>query len=156
LLLLSPLACQQNGKEEQDQPALGVIVPLSGSTATMGSSIVRDLQMLNLKTLALHFEDDQCDPKQAISVYRRLRLKSVKYFYLACSGSVLALAPLAKKDGTLIITAYAGASAIRTTGPEVIRYIPDALSISQEIVKYLRQRNDARIGLLHEEQDWQR
>lgn len=127
-----------------DLLTVGIISPLSGEVATMGEGIKRSIGLAllqaeasNKKAVTVRYEDDQCDSKKAISAYQLLKQLDVKVFYIACSGSVLAVAPLAKQNGDLILTAYAGSSEIRKTGDEVIRFIPDALSVTDAIIKYV-------------------
>lgn len=132
---------------------IGVIVPLSGPAASMGTSIESALRLVHPKSLALVFEDDQCEAKRALAAYHKLKAQGVRVFYAACSGSIMALAPFAKSDGNLILTGYAGSAAIRKTGPEVIRFNPDAVSIAEVIASDLKNR-PARIAILFEEQDY--
>lgn len=135
---------------------IGVIVPMSGQVASMGEAVQNAINLGDYKNLRPVFEDDPCDAKKAISAYQKLKLEDVKIFYVACSGSVMALAPLAEQNGDLILTAYAGSAEIRRTGTEVIRFIPDALSVGEAMVQYVDTPalKNKKIGLLHEEQDY--
>ena len=133
------------------------IGPFSGEAASLGETLQKSLELAELEVVELLFQDDQCDPKQAISAYNFLKNKGVAIFYTACSGSTLALAPLAKEDGNLIVTAYAGSSEIRNTGDEVIRFVPDGLSIAEVISSELRRENPERTyGIFFEQQDYAR
>lgn len=134
---------------------IGVISPMSGPAASMGEEVANTINLANTTSVALTFEDDQCDAKKALSAYQKLKSEDVHVFYVTCSGSVLALAPLAKQDGNLIVTAYAGSSEIRATGDEVIRFIPDGVSVAKAMAEYVSKLPaQSRIGLLYEEQDY--
>jgi branched-chain amino acid transport system substrate-binding protein len=133
--------------------ALGVITPMSGPVASMGEGIKNDIELVD-SNLVVKYEDDECDPKKAVSAYNNLKLQNVKVFYVGCSGSVLALAPLAKQNNDLIITAYAGSAEIRKTGDEVIRFVPDALTVAESMSEYLSNYKDKKIALFYENQDY--
>ncbi len=137
---------------------VGVILPLSGPSASMGESLSGALKLADANSISLLFEDDQCEAKKALAAYYKLKAEGVHVYFLACSGSILALAPVVKKDGGLILTSYAGSAAIRKTGDEVIRFNPDAFSIAEALREYLTAteegRNLKRLALLYEEQDY--
>lgn len=144
-----------NSEVKIERPVkIGVIIPLSGPVASMGEPIKNAIELQAYQNILPIFEDDPCDAKKAISAYQKLKLENVKIFYAACSGSVMALAPLAAQNGDLIVTAYAGSAEIRKTGTEVIRFIPDALSVGEAMVKHISTLEGKKIGLLHEEQDY--
>lgn len=136
-----------------EQMKLGVIVPLSGSAVLMGDSLRGVVELANLKHLRTIFEDDRCDGKTALSAYLKLRNEGVHVFYMACSGSILAVAPQAKRNGDLILTTYAGSSKIRESGDEVIRLNPDAISIADGVLKLLSAQ-DYPTAILYEEQEY--
>jgi ABC-type branched-subunit amino acid transport system substrate-binding protein len=151
LLVLS----QRSSNETVGTIKIGVIGPFSGPAQTIGEEIMNSILLASSSRLQISFEDDQCDSKKAISSYEKLKLQSVHVYYVACSGSVLALSPIVKEDNNVILTAYAGSSAIRETGDEVIRFIPDALSIADKMAQYSKQiASTSKIGLLYEKQDY--
>lgn len=134
---------------------IGVINPMTGPAGSIGEEVANSLKLASSSSVTLLFEDDQCDAKKAISAYMKLKEEGVHIFYLSCSGSVMAVAPLVKEDGNLIVTAYAGSSEIRKTGDEVIRFIPDALSIAGAMADYvLKLPATSTIGLLSEVKDY--
>ena len=136
---------------------IGVIGPLTGPAGTIGEEVADTIRLASSTSSQVIFEDDQCDTKKAVSSYLKLTQQNTHIFYVSCSGSVLALAPLAKTDGNLIVTAYAGSSEIRKTGDEVIRFIPDALSVADAMATYasrLPVNSNSKIGLLYEAQDY--
>ncbi|MCB0336388.1 MAG: hypothetical protein KDD62_08780, partial [Bdellovibrionales bacterium] len=79
-------------------------MPLTGSGALIGKSIQGVTKLAQLNSIEPVFEDDQCVGKHAVSAYLKLRQQDIRVFYMACSGSILAIAPLAKKNGDLILT----------------------------------------------------
>lgn len=136
--------------------AIGAIMPLSGPAANIGEGLKRALDMAEPKNIKIVYADDECNTAKAISAYNNLKTQKIKIYFVACSGSVMALAPLAKADNNLIITGYAGSSEIRKTGDEVIRLDPDAVSIVNALVKELSTPEWAtkKFAILHEKQDY--
>lgn len=147
-----------NQPETSAEPIkIGVINPTSGPAGSVGEEVVNSMNLASSSrsNLSISYEDDQCDPKKALSAYMKLKTEGVRVFIVSCSGSVLALAAPAKQDGNLVLTAYAGSSEIRKTGDEVIRLIPDAVSIAGEMGKYVNALPEtAKVGLLYESQDY--
>ena len=133
---------------------VGVIVPLTGPAASMGVAIRKALELSTQSEIEFIFEDDLCSAQKALAAYHKLTPQSVKVFYVACSGSLLALAPIVKKSGNLILTAYAGSAAIRELGTEKIRFVPDAISVLEQMEIYFKQNPKLKFGLLFEEQDY--
>ncbi|MBN8549375.1 MAG: ABC transporter substrate-binding protein [Deltaproteobacteria bacterium] len=132
---------------------VGFIVPLTASSSLMGESLVGVVKLAELQNVSVQFEDDRCEGKNALSAYFKLRSQGVHVFYLACSGSILAVAPHAKQNGDLILTTYAGSSRIRETGDEVIRLNPDAVSVAEGLVPLLAP-NMLPTVVLYEEQEY--
>lgn len=158
VFLAGALLALSTARSYADQPnQLGVIMPLSGPAASYGATLEGAFRLAHAAHMRMVIEDDQCEAKKALSSYEKLRLQGVRVFYVACSGGVLALAPLAKAQGTLILTTNAASAAIRQTGTEVIRLNPDGVSIARQVTAYLKNRFGAAlsvVALLHEEQDY--
>ncbi len=157
LIIVIIIAVQHSSSAPTTGPIkVGVINPSSGPAAHTGEEVLNTLKLATTTSATLLYEDDQCDAAKAISAYQKLKGEGVHVFMVSCSGSVLALAPIAKKDGNLILTAYAGSSEIRKTGDEVIRFIPDALSIAGAMATYVSKlkATSTKIGLLYEDQDY--
>ena len=132
---------------------IGFIAPLTGTGSRMGESLREVLQMAHLKNITPVFQDDRCEAKAALSAYNQLRGQGIRVFYMACSGSILAVAPLAKRNGDLILTTYAGSARIRETGDEVIRFNPDALSVAEAVARLVSPELRP-TTILYEEQDY--
>ncbi len=134
---------------------IGVINPMTGPAGTVGEQVVNAIKLASSTSLQVVVEDDQCDSKKALSAYMKLKQEGVRVFYISCSGSLLAVAPLAKADNNVILTAYAGSSEIRKTGDEVIRFIPDSLSIADAMSTYVSGLSSTtKLGLFYENQDY--
>lgn len=132
---------------------LGMIVPLTGPGALMGKSLTGVAKLAETKRLKIVFEDDTCNGKDALSAYRKLRSSGVRVFYMACSGSILAVAPLAKKNGDLILSTYSASTRVRQLGNEVIRLNPDAQAVAG-LVPSLLKKDWRPTAVLYEEQEY--
>ena len=156
IALITALAvCLANGTRAENK--IGLILPLSGGTASYGVTTLGAFELAQPSSYVMLKEDDQCDAKRAVTAYRLLQKKGVRIFYVGCSGGVLAIAPLARKDGTLVLTSYGAAAKVRETGKEVIRLIPDAVSVADALAAYVREHFPGRaekVALVHEEQDY--
>lgn len=143
---------------ETQKIALGVIAPLTGPAASMGESLMGAVKIAPQDALQIFYEDDQCDAKRALAAYQKLSRQGVHVFMVACSGSIMAIAPYAKSRHELIVTSYSGSAAVRSTGAEVIRFNPDAVSLAEAMAKLfveeLPYKQYANVGILYEEQDY--
>lgn len=131
----------------------GFIVPLTGTGSLMGKSLQGVSELASLQSTKVFFEDDQCIGRNALSAYQKLKSEGVKVFYIACSGSILAVAPLAKKNGHLIFSTYSASTEVRKLGSEVIRLNPDANSVAKAFLDLIDD-SDKSIGVLYEQQDY--
>lgn len=156
IIFLTIVGIRKNVSQSEELSQIGVIMPLSGPVAELGEGLKRALDMAEPKNVRLVYEDDQCNTAKAISAYQKLKLENIRVFFVACSGSVMALAPIAKNDGNLIITGYAGSAEIRKTGDEVIRFDPDAVSIANALIRELSDSvfSGKKFALLYEIQDY--
>ncbi|WP_439617286.1 branched-chain amino acid ABC transporter substrate-binding protein [Shinella sp.] len=89
--------------------------PLTGPLATIGDQFKQGAQAaadaINAKggvlgrQIKLQFEDDQCDPKQAVSVANRIAASGVKFVDgHACSGSSIPASAVYAENGTLMMS----------------------------------------------------
>jgi branched-chain amino acid transport system substrate-binding protein len=154
IIILSIFVYGLEKRGNSPTPAIiGVIAPLTGDASSMGELVKKTIGLEGYKNFSVKFEDDACDPKKAVSAYNSLKLENIKVFYMACSGSVLSVAPLAKQNGDLIITAYAGSAEIRKSGDETIRFIPDAESVGLAMANYIKSLpSTSKYALLYEDQ----
>jgi branched-chain amino acid transport system substrate-binding protein len=98
-----------------DDLVIAVAGPLTGPLATIGDQFKQGAQAaadaINAKggvlgrKIKLELEDDQCDPKQAVSVANRIVANGVKFVDgHACSGSSIPASAVYAENGTLMMT----------------------------------------------------
>ena len=143
-------------KDDGEKIKVGLIMPLTGPAASVTDDLQKSVKMYGERAKNIQFavQDDQCTGKGALSAYNILKSQGVKVYVVACSGSILALAPVVKEDDNVIMTGFGGSIEIRKTGDEVIRFIPDGLSISENLVNIVKQNPDKKYILMHEKQDY--
>lgn len=114
---------------EKETIKIGAILPLSGKAASIGDDTKKAIDLaldkLNQENeikLEVIYEDEKCDPKEAVSAYQSLSFRGVKIFIGAvCSPSTLAIAPLAEKNKDFMITPGSGADTISDAGDYIFR-----------------------------------
>lgn len=98
-----------------DDLTIAVAGPLTGPLASIGDQFRQGAQAaadaINAKggvagkQIKLQFEDDQCDPKQAVSVANRIAAASIKFVDgHACSGSSIPAAEVYAENGVLMMS----------------------------------------------------
>jgi branched-chain amino acid transport system substrate-binding protein len=98
-----------------DDITFAVAGPMTGPLATIGDQFKQGAQAaadaINAKggvmgrQVKLQFEDDQCDPKQAVSVANRIAASGIKFVDgHACSGSSIPASAVYAENGTLMMS----------------------------------------------------
>jgi branched-chain amino acid transport system substrate-binding protein len=107
---------------------IGAILPLTGSAGSLGEYMRNAINLATEKAnknrplIEVYFEDEKCDPKEAVSAYQALRVKGIKLIIGAgCSSSTLAIAPLAEQDRVVLITPSSAADKISEAGDYIFR-----------------------------------
>ena len=104
IIILLLLLCSCSPTEEI---RIGVIAPLSGPTANWGQNVVKAIDLayeeLDHDQVKIIYEDDQLDPSQTISAYRKLKNEGIDAIITVASGPSNAIAPLAEEDGIIMI-----------------------------------------------------
>ncbi len=107
---------------------IGVILPLSGKAASIGEDMRYAIDLAaeeinkDKKIVEIIYEDEKCDPKEAVSAYQAVILKGVKLIIgAACSSSTLAIAPIAEKDRVVLLTPASAADKISEAGDYIFR-----------------------------------
>lgn len=135
---------------------IGVSLPLSGGSASEGIDLQKMLLFAN-KHLAndsydFVFEDDQCSNKHAVNIAHKFaeisQIKNVLGF--ACSGAVLASAPIYNKSQITVIALATGAPEISEAGDYIFRTIPSLNVAARKLFEHAT-HHYKKIGILSEE-----
>jgi len=139
---------------------IGVIVPLTGPGASIGTTLKEALEwkIEELKAqgvpIELYIEDSQSDVKQAVSAFQNLvNVKGVGLIFTITSSAGLALKPLAEENKVLVWA--------DTTHPNQTRDSHYVLRHSNIVEKdvavigdFIKQKSYKRIGLIYQQDDW--
>ena len=114
---------------------IGISLPLSGEAAVYGREMQVVYNFANERladnSYQLVFEDDKCSAKEAITVAQKLiDYDQVNYITgFACSGALLAAAPLYERAHKLVVSAATSAPEVSDAGDFIFRVWPsDALA----------------------------
>ncbi|MCQ2425853.1 MAG: ABC transporter substrate-binding protein [Lachnospiraceae bacterium] len=115
LMMVMALASCTGAKNDGKKLVIGATGPLTGDNASYGISVKKGAEIavkeinaaggINGITFELMFEDDVCDPTNAVNAYNTLMDKGMQVSLGAVtSGACVALTEEARKDGILMIT----------------------------------------------------
>ena len=155
LILVAAALIWNPKKQDSDTITIGAVLPLSGKAAQYGKWIQEGLELgkdqindqggINGKKLAIIYEDDAANPKDAASAMQKLtKINKVPVVYGSWASScVLAQAPIAEQSRTVLI-AEAISPKIRDAGDYVFRMQPDARYYIRQLVPFVFDQMGAR------------
>jgi branched-chain amino acid transport system substrate-binding protein len=151
IILFAPFGCngqksstpkEESGALSTASIAIGAILPLTGDAAAYGQSMKRGMELAFSQLPCdgkLLFEDSQADPKQAVSAYQKLRDLHEVTLVLGpfTSGETLAVAPIAERDQTVIVSTGASAPEISQAGEYTFRIVTSDLYDADVLARYI-------------------
>jgi len=135
---------------------IGVSLPLSGGAASEGIDLQKILQFANRNlangTYDLIFEDDKCNNSEAVTIAKKFVTIDKVDFVLgyACSGALLAAAPIYEKSNVIAFGLATGAPEITNAGDHVFRTIPSLEIAGKRLAEHASKRFK-QIAILSEE-----
>lgn len=138
---------------------IGVSASLSGDGIAYGTDVKNGALFANEKfgrgRLELIIEDDRCNGKGAVSsAHRLVNISQVKYVIgYACSGALLAAAPIYERSQVVVMGTATSAAAITHAGKYIFRTWPSDLESSKVLHPLILPRHK-RLGILSEETDF--
>ncbi|RMG41177.1 MAG: amino acid ABC transporter substrate-binding protein [Candidatus Dadabacteria bacterium] len=157
----SGLASAYGANNDPDQYSIGVILPLSGSAATLGNYVkngielaYNDLSPERKRGLKLYFEDDQLKSRNAVSAFQKLySSERINAVFVLGSGIGNAVSPIAerKKVITVAIGASDGGIAIGKKYSFTHWVVPEVEA--EVMAKELKKRDYKRLAIISTEQE---
>lgn len=144
---------------QEKQVLLGVSAPLSGEAAGWGTDIKNILLFVNEKLAGnkykLVFEDDRCNGKDAVTAAHKLiDIEKVRYTIgYACSGALMAAAPLFERSKIVVVDTAASAPSISHAGEYIFRTFPSDAGSASALFAHMSSKHK-RIGLLTEQTEF--
>ena len=155
--LLSQAAQAQEKTAQKIQ--VGVSTALTGNASTYGNDIRNALTFANERLARgrfdFVFEDDRCSGKDATTIAQKFAgVLHVKYVLgHACSGTVLASAPIYERAKILVISPSASSSEVSNAGEYIYRtWLSDAAAV-QMLYEFMKSRHST-LGILSEQTDY--
>ncbi len=142
---------------------IGYVGPLTGSLGvSTGESVREGLQFANKerptvgdKRIELMVEDDACDGKKAVTATQKLlNVDHVDVLITMCSGSMLAMAPIAEANKTILISPVAGAPSITDAGDYVFRISASSKTSGGAAALYAREKGYKKAAVLFEQNEF--
>ena len=162
LLTLAALAC-----DDADEPyTIGAMDALTGVAESYGNPLhqakllaVEEINAaggINGRMLELKVEDSKCAAQDAITAYNKLTdVDGVKIILgTTCSGSMLGAAPLAEKDGVVLLSASATSPDIAAAGDYIFRTAINDLNLGIDIGNTLWVDGIRTIATINESTDY--
>ncbi len=139
---------------------VGIVAPLSGSTALYGqdpSRILLIYEQLLAKQLTrfkyqFRFEDGRCGEGHAAATaaQKLINLDKVRFLVLGCSGEVLQVAPIAEKNKVVAIGYAASHPDIKALGDYIFRTYVDIEQGVSLVIRHMKQSGTKRLAILTE------
>lgn len=151
--------CLATSALSQEKVKVGISTALSGNGASLGEDIKNAAIFAN-RTFAdnrydLVFEDDKCNGKDAVTIAQKLiNIDQIKYvFGFACSGALLASAPIYQRADVLMFSSASSAPQISELGDFVFRTWPSDVHAAQVLYDYIS-NNHKMVGVITEETEY--
>ncbi|MFA5029532.1 MAG: ABC transporter substrate-binding protein [Patescibacteria group bacterium] len=167
LIVVATAGCSLSNisKNNKETIKIGALLPLTGGAAIYGDSAQKAAEIaveeinakggINGHKIEINYQDHQCAPQAAISAFQQLsNVNGLKLFSsVACSGTVLGIAPLLKSDQILIATVV---SSVKVTGvsPSVFRNYASDADGARLFGEYIVNNNLRKIAIIYEETDY--
>lgn len=155
--LLISLPCR--AQESWTLAKIGLLIPLTGDAAYFGSEVRRGaeiaLQRLHNagKKIELVFEDEKCLAKDAVTGYRALITAHKVDFIIgpSCTGSIMAVAPLAKAEGRPLLALWDAGKLVESAGEHVFALGYDTEAEGALMARYAVEQKLPTAGVVWEE-----
>lgn len=145
LMIIVVAAMVSSCVADKDVVKIGVISPMTGAGASCADYWVNGLKLAveeinsaSDETYELIFEDCQSDPAEAISCYKRLELRGVKYVVAVGGQFAMAVAPLTKGKNILYFTSADYNEAVLNESDCAFRVYPSANTLAETAADYLK------------------
>jgi branched-chain amino acid transport system substrate-binding protein len=151
LVLASTLQVSPNVQAQQAQGEpykIGIILPMTGSTADYGTDFKRGAELgeeevnakggINGRPIKLEYGDSKNSPKDAVAEFKRLvEVEKLPAIISTMTGVIIPQFPLSRETNTPMMAVGAITPEIRKGGPTVFSNYPLADDEEKEIAEYI-------------------
>lgn len=167
LILSAPQSSPQSNPTKPIR--IGALFPLTGGLSQYGEAAEHAARLamneinanggINGKALEIDFQDHACNPKTAVTIFEQLNsAKEIKVFTsAACSGTVLAIAPLLKSNNTnnaILLGTIITTPKITGLSPYVFRNWASDAKQAKLYADTISKRGYLKVGVIYEQTDY--
>lgn len=170
--LLLNTGCREKANQSENTPAqaseivLGASFPLTGDNASYGTDAQQGIDLaldeingaggIDGRKIRVIYEDDMVDPKRGVSNMEKLVNVNHVPVVLGSAGSgvTLAMAPIANRTKTVLISPISSAAAITEAGPYVFRTCPSDAAQAEIVAKWMHEKGYKKVGVLYINNAW--
>ena len=109
---------------------------------------------VNGKTLKLNLQDHKCDAKEAVAIYKQFKSKTTVFSSVACSGTVLALAPMLENDKKILFGTALSTPKLSGASKNLFRNWASDAKEAELFANLLKTVEYQKIGIIYEETDY--
>ncbi len=144
----------------EEKIKIGFMGPLTGDAASYGHGIKRGVELAlkdsGLQNVEVVFEDTKCDGREAVNAINKLiNINGViAIIGEVCSGATLAAAPVAEKNGVVLISASSTSSKITDSGDYIFRTIPSDINQGRFAANFMFKNNISNLSILYGNEEY--
>jgi len=167
LTIITALTLAAGGcSRETDEIKIGATFPLTGDNASYGVHLRNAIEILKDKINAsggiggkqieVLYQDDANEPKQAVSNLERFASMSGLPAVIGSAGSncTLAMAPVANRTKTVIVSPTSSAAQISEAGPYVFRTVPSDAYQGELIANWIKELGYHKVAVFYVNNSW--
>lgn len=144
---------------------IGALFPLTGGLAHYGEPAEKSARLameeINAsggiagRPLEIDFQDHQCKPPVAVSIFQQMSTaKNIDIFTsVACTGTVVSIAPLLKNNQILLLNTVTG-TAVSRISPSVFRNYASDADVARLFADYVISMGVKKVAVIYEETDY--
>lgn len=152
------------GSSQSEVIKIGYVGPFTGPVAGTSGEVVANSWKLAVaekgtiagKKIEVIYEDDACDPKKATAAAQKLiSIDKVKIVVNGvCSGSNVAMGPIAEQAKVILFTPVSTSPKITTLGDYVFRTSASATHTARAMMEFITRKGYKKVGLMYENQEY--
>ena len=161
---ISAVILGASGQFDSKDVTITAMFPMTGGLSSYGDSAskasilaVEEINAdggINGKTLKFNLQDHKCDAKEAVAIYKQFKSKTNVFTSAACSGTVLAIAPMLENDGSVLLGSALSTPKISGVSRNLFRNWSSDAKEAELFAGLLRGVNYKKIGIIYEETDY--
>lgn len=144
---------------------IGALFPLTGGLAHYGEPAEKSARLameeinanggVDGRPLEIDFQDHQCKPPVAVSIFQQMSaVKNIDIFTsVACTGTVVSIAPLLQDDQVLLLNTVTG-TAVSGISPLVFRNYASDADVARLFADYVVEKNVKKVAVIYEETEY--